>query len=456
MDPVSVTGLSKTASSMVERLAKTLNLLLRLSTRLKFADVKTTLLIGFLGSINAAVYEIGNIVERLSGHIEYQKLAEHLNIALDCTKVSLSFLESQLAELQSSSQDEDSLVDKFTVLLRNAEFESYINEVSTNVTALNLVLNALQRLCLKWRMFYLLTLYSRSLLEQQGILDNPDAKSILVTAQDEISLLHCIADDHSVQSKQSKVSETSAALDVSFDFDPEILRSRSYGVAFRSHLRQAIASGRRQDETIVPNEETPQSSPGDSDSKTVLAISQPPPDLGSDIDVRADIVDTRLKKTMKEKIKPRHDASIGRARLDERSSTLSKPGASPPSHRYGLERETDYKQLKILLLGTSESGKSTFLKGSKLWIEGGWTKAERESFSTIIYSNICQGFRAVLEAMETLKIPLEAQRNEYHAQTIVMQPSEVLEMPFEVVDAIMQLSSDKGFQATLEDAQSTS
>ena len=150
MDPVSVIGLSTTAFSIVERLAKTLNFLLQLSTKLKFADVKITLLIGFLGSINAAVHEIGNIAKKLSGHIQYQKLAENLVITLDCTKVSLSFLESQLAELQSSSQDERSLVDKFTIILKDAEFESYVNGISTNVTALNLVLNALQRLCPKY------------------------------------------------------------------------------------------------------------------------------------------------------------------------------------------------------------------------------------------------------------------------------------------------------------------
>ena len=315
-------------------------------------------------------------------------------------------------------------------------------------------------------MLYLLTLCSHSLLEQQGILDNPDAKSILVAVQDETSSLHCIADNRSILSKQSKASETSTALDVLFDFDAEILRSRSYGVAYRSHLRQAIASRSRQDKTVVPGEEAPQSAPKNFDPiKTVLAGSLPLSDrrhvesqnvnaalqdspfpITTDLDVRTDIADTRSKKAMKEKIVPRHKGSTGRVRSDKRSSTLSVPEASPLRDRH----EMDSGRLKILLLGSSESGKSTLLNGSKLWLEGRWTKSERESFSEVIYSNVCQGFRAVLVAMETLKIPLEVQWNGHHVQTIFMQPVILESMPADLHQAFMALSGDKGFQATLE------
>ncbi|KAI7111898.1 hypothetical protein KC324_g14463, partial [Hortaea werneckii] len=70
-------------------------------------------------------------------------------------------------------------------------------------------------------------------------------------------------------------------------------------------------------------------------------------------------------------------------------------------------------EIKMLLLGAGESGKSTILKQMKLIHEGGYSRDERESFREIIFSNTCQSMRVILEAMESLEIPLEDQRAEY-------------------------------------------
>ncbi|KAL8964006.1 MAG: hypothetical protein Q9183_004779, partial [Haloplaca sp. 2 TL-2023] len=47
-------------------------------------------------------------------------------------------------------------------------------------------------------------------------------------------------------------------------------------------------------------------------------------------------------------------------------------------------------EIKMLLLGAGESGKSTILKQMKLIHEGSYSLAERESFKEIIYSNTVQ------------------------------------------------------------------
>ena len=146
MDPVSIIGLTTTAFGVVDRLAKTLNFLFTLSAKFKYVDAKITLLIGYLGSLNAAVREIAEIVKRLSGRIQYQKLAESIETTLECTKFSLSFLESQLDKLESSPEDGRSMVDRMSVILRSAEFEDYLDGIGRYVNALNLLLNALQRL----------------------------------------------------------------------------------------------------------------------------------------------------------------------------------------------------------------------------------------------------------------------------------------------------------------------
>ena len=88
--------------------------------------------------------------------------------------------------------------------------------------------------------------------------------------------------------------------------------------------------------------------------------------------------------------------------------------------------------------GAGESGKSTILKQMKLIHEGGYSRDERESFKEIIFSNTVQSMRVILEAMESLELPLDDQRAEYHVQTIFMQPQQIEgdNLPPEVGNAI--------------------
>jgi guanine nucleotide-binding protein G(i) subunit alpha len=48
----------------------------------------------------------------------------------------------------------------------------------------------------------------------------------------------------------------------------------------------------------------------------------------------------------------------------------------------------------------------------KLIHEGGYSRDERESFKEIIFSNTVQSMRVILEAMESLELPLDDQRAE--------------------------------------------
>lgn len=105
-------------------------------------------------------------------------------------------------------------------------------------------------------------------------------------------------------------------------------------------------------------------------------------------------------------------------------------------------------EIKMLLLGAGESGKSTILKQMKLIHEGGYSRDERESFKEIIYSNTVQSMRVILEAMESLELPLDDQRAEYHVQTIFMQPPQIEgeSLPPDVGAAIKSLWADAGVQ----------
>ena len=84
----------------------------------------------------------------------------------------------------------------------------------------------------------------------------------------------------------------------------------------------------------------------------------------------------------------------------------------------------------------------------KLIHEGGYSRDERESFKEIIFSNTVQSMRVILEAMESLEIPLDDHRAEYHVQTIFMQPAQIEgdSLPPEVGNAISVLWKDAGVQ----------
>lgn len=88
------------------------------------------------------------------------------------------------------------------------------------------------------------------------------------------------------------------------------------------------------------------------------------------------------------------------------------------------------------------------MKQMKLIHEGSYSRDERESFKEVIFSNTVQSMRVILEAMESLEIPLGDLRQEYHVQTIFMQPQQIEggSLPPEVGNAIRALWQDRGVQ----------
>jgi hypothetical protein len=120
---------------------------------------------------------------------------------------------------------------------------------------------------------------------------------------------------------------------------------------------------------------------------------------------------------------------------------------NPQGHSY-----TTVDLFKVLLLGISETGKSSLLKSFKIALEGSCTLDERISFKDIIFSNIVQSMRVILEAMEKFELPLDFEKNAYHVQTIFMQPISIESdsLSREVWQAIEALWKDKGVREAFE------
>jgi len=102
-------------------------------------------------------------------------------------------------------------------------------------------------------------------------------------------------------------------------------------------------------------------------------------------------------------------------------------------------------EIKMLLLGAGESGKSTVLKQMKLIHHGGYNDAERESYKEIIYSNTIQSMRAVLEAMPHLDIQLQPP-NDARRSIVLNLPGQIEGdmLPANIADAVRGLWKDPG------------
>lgn len=112
------------------------------------------------------------------------------------------------------------------------------------------------------------------------------------------------------------------------------------------------------------------------------------------------------------------------------------------------------REMKVLLLGAGESGKSTFLKQMRIIHGEDYSDQERIEFRAIIYHNLLKGMKVLVEARKRLQLPLSNPDNEAHTETIVsgyhnsqqLQPDEFINY----VEALKALWKDSGIQSTLQ------
>ena len=76
------------------------------------------------------------------------------------------------------------------------------------------------------------------------------------------------------------------------------------------------------------------------------------------------------------------------------------------------EKKRAASQLKILLLGPDESGKSMFWKQMRILYGGGWSEEHRLQQRPVIYSTVLNGMKEVLWCLKQFRIPLENPENE--------------------------------------------
>ncbi|KAI9900044.1 hypothetical protein N3K66_004306 [Trichothecium roseum] len=109
------------------------------------------------------------------------------------------------------------------------------------------------------------------------------------------------------------------------------------------------------------------------------------------------------------------------------------------------------KEVKLLLLGAGESGKSTILKQMKLIYAQGFSKNERLEWKPVVFSNIVHSFRTISEVMKELTIDFENPDNEKNLEIVLLDREIAAEdkMPPEYLEPIRALWVDEGIKAAI-------
>ncbi|XP_038130848.1 guanine nucleotide-binding protein subunit alpha-11-like [Cyprinodon tularosa] len=111
------------------------------------------------------------------------------------------------------------------------------------------------------------------------------------------------------------------------------------------------------------------------------------------------------------------------------------------------DKEKQKRDLKLLLLGPGESGKSTFIKQMRIIHGKGYDESDRKGFNKLVCQNIITAIQALIEAMSALKIDyLDDQNIKYAEKLIPVDVTMVHTLASWQVDAIKRLWSDLGVQ----------
>uniref|UniRef100_A0A0N5BCJ9 Guanine nucleotide-binding protein G(I) subunit alpha n=1 Tax=Strongyloides papillosus TaxID=174720 RepID=A0A0N5BCJ9_STREA len=106
------------------------------------------------------------------------------------------------------------------------------------------------------------------------------------------------------------------------------------------------------------------------------------------------------------------------------------------------------REVKLLLLGAGESGKSTFFKQMKIIHESGYSEAERRAYITVIFSNTVQSLAAIIKAMALLRISFANKTNILTGKLFLRMLEKNTTNLFtdELVEAMNKLWADSGVQ----------
>uniref|UniRef100_A0A7N8WT66 Guanine nucleotide-binding protein G(i) subunit alpha-2 n=1 Tax=Mastacembelus armatus TaxID=205130 RepID=A0A7N8WT66_9TELE len=107
------------------------------------------------------------------------------------------------------------------------------------------------------------------------------------------------------------------------------------------------------------------------------------------------------------------------------------------------------REVKLLLLGAGESGKSTIVKQMKIIHEHGYSEDECKQYRAVVYSNTIQSIMAIIKAMANLNIDYEETARADDARQLFALSATAEEqgiLPEDLANIIQRLWTDGGVQ----------
>nr|XP_036669799.1 G protein alpha q subunit-like [Drosophila suzukii] len=111
------------------------------------------------------------------------------------------------------------------------------------------------------------------------------------------------------------------------------------------------------------------------------------------------------------------------------------------------ERKKSKFEFKLLLLGTGESGKSTFIKQMRIIHDNGFSETEKQRYIKLVFQNVFMAMQSIIRAMEMLNISYGQEEHRELADLVMSIDYDevtVLEDPY--LNAIKTLWNDDGIQ----------
>ncbi|RYP92006.1 hypothetical protein DL770_001861 [Monosporascus sp. CRB-9-2] len=504
MDPATIVQIVGTVVSIGDVVIRCINRLSSIKTKYHDAPMLLSTLIGQLFIVKAALDQLSYWKSRdLSTDPRYHQLALQIDNSLDCFVPLMMTLQLQLDRFDTNGPRKMTPNAKISFLWNEREMTDYLNLLDRQVNALNLLLQAIQwyvrvhsiEACLTWN--------SNTFTQQQYIISKKENQSILKLAKDCSSSIIGLGDTTSL------VSEDTAAISHMFDFDAVILGSRVYQAAERSHLRQAVRAWQNQrgggisallppspeiDPGPMPTDNAAASVPERHDVESFGLINYALND-GSTVrpEQRNTIEDSLSSETQGRTagayflLSEEYIAQANASESDEKSKLIkessmkleSLPPKASRNSRFSLRPRAyslsswwkgqqsrksahpdrvsyepeDIRTNNVVILGISESGKTTLIKALKLVAQGGYSNEERKSYSLGIWHD--NTVQPILDALkETGSIAYEKEENLHH-ERIVKSYDKDPSCALGVSSAITSLWADSGFRAAYRECRPT-
>eukprot|EP01117_Protostelium_nocturnum_P004756 TRINITY_DN1726_c0_g2_i1.p1 TRINITY_DN1726_c0_g2~~TRINITY_DN1726_c0_g2_i1.p1 ORF type:complete len:354 (-),score=47.65 TRINITY_DN1726_c0_g2_i1:221-1282(-) len=135
------------------------------------------------------------------------------------------------------------------------------------------------------------------------------------------------------------------------------------------------------------------------------------------------------------------------------SSTNNEQARVSKIHDKKIEEEQQAKreEVKLLLLGTGESGKSTVFKQMKvIQVNGGFSNEDFQTYKFVVYGNCINQMKVVINAVSKLGLQYEDPNNKERAERLSDASSSGDEWTPEIGEDIKHLWADAAVKKTLE------